>query len=123
MRIACVLATAVFSLFTYWQLNDYEQYGTQLWWCWVLAYGAVALASAWSVWRYLPTRVYLVGGAAAAIAAAVRVTAIDWSGRILYNETNPAGNETGGLLIVALWLGILAWRAAVASRSRARRTA
>ncbi len=40
MQIACYLATAIFALFTYWQFNDLEQYGTRYSYGWVLAYGA-----------------------------------------------------------------------------------
>jgi hypothetical protein len=45
MQIACYLATAIFGLFTYWQFDDLEQYGTQFWYGWVLAYGATALVA------------------------------------------------------------------------------
>ncbi len=112
MRFLCLVATAVFAVFTYWQFNDLEQYGTRLWLGWVFAYGSVAVASAVS-WRLLlPWSLYGAGAVAAALAAAIRMTDIEWDGPILYNPTNPAGNETGGLLIVAVWLTILAYRAA-----------
>lgn len=110
MRIACYAATAVFGLFTYWQFNDLEEYGTELWYLWVLAYGAVALVSLISAQRPLPRTLYLTGAAVALIAALIRMTAIEWDSTILYNEANPAGNETGGLMVVAIWLALLAWR-------------
>lgn len=112
MRTLCLVATAVFAVFTYWQFNDLEQYGTRLWLGWVFAYGSVAVVSAVSWRRPLPRSLYGAGAVAAALAAAIRMTDIVWDGPILYNESNPAGNETGGLLIVGVWLTLLAYRAA-----------
>jgi len=109
IRIACLLAAVVFTQFTAWQFNDLEQYGTRLWFGWVLAYGSVAVVSLITAWRALPPSLYAFCAAAAGAAAIVRATAIEWDGPILYNPSNPAGNETGGLLIVAIWLAVLAW--------------
>jgi hypothetical protein len=108
MQITCYLAAAVFSLFTYWQFNDLEQYGTRFWYGWVVAYGATALIAAVSARRAFPRVLYLGCAALAFVATAIRVRSIDWSGTIFYNEANPAGNETGGLLIVGLWFTFLA---------------
>lgn len=110
MEIACYLAAAVFALFSYWQFNDLEQYGTTLWPLWVLAYGGVAIVSLVSARRALPRALYGAGALVAFVAAAIRSTDIEWHAEIFYNEQNPAGNETGGLLIVAVWLGWLALR-------------
>ncbi|MBW2362877.1 MAG: hypothetical protein JRG84_18415 [Deltaproteobacteria bacterium] len=110
MIIACYLATAVFAQFTYWQFNDLEQYGTQFWYGWVAAYGSVALVSLISARRALPRALYLAGAGTAFAASIVRMRSIEWGGTIFYNETNPAGNETGGLAIVGLWLSLLAIR-------------
>jgi hypothetical protein len=109
MRATCLFAASVFSLFTYWQLNDLEQYGTRLWYGWVLIYGLVALISLVSWWRPLPRLLYVGGAGTALLGAAIRLPAIQWSSTIFYNESNPAGNETGGLLVVAIWLALLAW--------------
>ncbi len=110
MPIACYLAAAIFSLFTYWQFNDLEQYGTRFWYAWVLAYGATALVALLSARRALPRPLYIGSAACAFVAAAIRFTSIDWNARIFYNETNPAGNETGGLVIVGFWFALLALR-------------
>jgi hypothetical protein len=119
MRFLCLAAAAIFSLFTYWQFNDLEQYGTGLWYAWALTYGAVALVSLVSALRTLPRPLLLAGSALAAAVSLVRMTAIDWSGEIFNDETNPAGNESGGLIIVALWLVFLAAKhARVAETSR-----
>ena len=121
MRNACLLAFAVFSLFTYWQFNDLEQYGTELWFLWVLGYAAVAVVSLISSRRRLP-RAPLIGGSVTAfIFGLFRIRAVDWDGVIFYNETNPAGNETGGLMIVTIWLLVLAMaRSSTGELSRGR---
>ncbi|MBW2697674.1 MAG: hypothetical protein JRE70_14440 [Deltaproteobacteria bacterium] len=108
MQVACYLATAIFGLFTYWQFNDLEQYGTQFWYGWVLAYGATAGVALISARRPLPRELHIGCATAAFIAAAVRMRSIEWEKTIFYNETNPAGNETGGLLIVGVWFAFLA---------------
>ena len=110
MRIACFVMAAVFTLFTYWQFNDLGQYGTQFWEGWVAFYAAAAVISLVSALKPLP-RPVLVGFAALAGCAAIwRSLSIEWDKTVLYNETNPAGNESGGLLIVALWIAILAFK-------------
>ncbi len=108
MQVVCYLATAVFALFTYWQFNDLEQYGTRFWYGWVAVYGVTALIALVSARHELPRALHLSLAAAAFVAAMVRSTSIEWGGTILYNETNPAGNETGGLAIVGLWFVFLA---------------
>lgn len=108
MRAACLVATALFTFFAYLQLNDLEQYGTRFWAGWLLAYACVAAVSAVSAARALPRAVYLAGALVAAVAAVIRSRDIEWAGPILRNETNPAGNETTGLLLAAIWLALLA---------------
>jgi hypothetical protein len=110
MRIACWIATAVFCLFSYWQLNDLDQYGTALWWVWVLVYLVTALVSLASSFQPLSTKLYLGAAALAFFAAGIRITDVDWSGPILFDETNPAANESGGLLVICVWFGFIAWR-------------
>ena len=110
MQIACYVAAAVFGLFTYLQFNDLEQYGTQYWIAWVLAYGGTAAIALISATRALPRPVYISSALLAIVAAAIRVSSIDWNADIFNNESNPAGNEAGGLLIVGLWFAFLALR-------------
>ena len=112
MRICCWIAAALFTLFAFLQLNDLEQYGTDVWFGWVYAYGLVALVSMYSARAPLPRWVYGAGAALAVVGAAVRSTSIEWDSAILYNESNPAGNETGGLLLVAVWMiALTVWAA------------
>ncbi|MBK1830280.1 transmembrane 220 family protein [Verrucomicrobiaceae bacterium R5-34] len=110
--------TVVFALFTYWQLNDLDQYHTEKWYLWVAAYAVCALISLASFFRRLPVIVYIAMAVAAVSAAVIRVQGVDWSHKILYNPDNPSGNETGGLLFVTLWMIVLAWgRKAPAKKS------
>lgn len=107
MKIYCVIGAILFSLFGYWQLNDLGQYGTQWWQGWLLTYLFTALVNAVTVFKRLPKFVYF-GAAALALAHAVyRSFSIQFQETVLYNPENPAGNETGGLLIVCIWLCVL----------------
>ena len=110
VKIACLVAGVLFSLFAYWQLNDLGQYGTVLWQGWVLLYGFTALLSFWTFRRDAPRWIYAALAIGCVANALYRFTAIQWGGKILYNENNPAGNETGGLIIVALWAAFLWWK-------------
>lgn len=110
MRSACLIAAGVFALFSYWQFNDLEEFGTRLWYGWALLYGATSGVSLFSARRLLPPAAYLSAAALAGLAAVWRSSEIAWQAGLLDNPTNPAGNETGGLLVVGLWLGFLAWR-------------
>ena len=120
MRIACYLAAVVFGLFSYLQLNDLEQYGTRYWAGWVVTYGGTALVALVSAHRPLPRALYVGSAGCALLAAVIRSTSIDWNAGILYNEANPAGNETSGLVIVGLWFAILALRRGVVGREISR---
>jgi hypothetical protein len=111
MKGLYLVVAIVFSLFCYWQFNDFEQYGTALWYIWALTYGGAAALSLLACWRYLPTPLYIALATITLAVAILRATDIQWGQVILYNEHNPAGNETGGLLIVASWLLLLAWQA------------
>ena len=116
MRYACFFAAAVFTLFTYWQFNDFEQYGTELWYGWVVLYGVTALLSLGAVFCPLSRMNYTILGVLAIVGALIRATFISWDVPIFYNELNPAGNESGGLLVVGLWFIILAYTQARAQK-------
>lgn len=110
MRLACLFAAALFFLFSYWQLNDLEQYGTQFWLAWFLAYGATAVLSAISAYRPLPAGLYRGAAAFSVVGALFRLADIEWNASMINNPSNPAGNEAGGLLLVAAWLFFLGAR-------------
>ena len=109
MRYLCLLMAIVFVQFTYWQLNDLTQYNTELWYLWVATYGVCCLLSLASWWVALPRVLYAMISGVALIAAVIRLQSIEWDHTILFNPNNPAGNETGGLLVIAVWMGLLAW--------------
>lgn len=110
MRYVCLIMAAVFVLFTYWQFNDLTQYKTELWHGWVVAYALSCVISLVSYKYALPRMIYFGVAVTALVSGLIRFQAIDWDHKILYNPDNPSGNETGGLLILAIWFGVLAWR-------------
>jgi len=110
MRYVSLVMALLFSLFTYWQLNDLNQYHTEKWYLWVGAYALCALISVVSFFMRLPVAIYLSMAAAALAAGVIRIQGVEWSKKVLYNTENPSGNETGGLLIVVIWMVILAFR-------------
>lgn len=110
MRYVCLFMGLLFCLFTYWQFNDLTQYNTELWYGWVIAYALCALISVISFWKVLPRGLYVGACLLALGAAAFRSLSIEWAKTVLYNESNPSGNESGGLLVIAIWMGILAWK-------------
>lgn len=121
MRTACYIATAIFLLFTYWQINDATQYGNHDNWFWLLIYGATAAVTFAHTRLPLP-RWALAAGSGFALGSCLfrmqdAVGNFDWSSLLRatavpsqMNATIQQPNESGGLLIVAVWLAILAWK-------------
>ncbi|MEM6910924.1 MAG: transmembrane 220 family protein [Verrucomicrobiota bacterium] len=105
----------VFIGFACLQFNDLEQYGSRGWYGWILFYGLVALASFLSLWRPFPPLAYRLAAFGSLAGALFRATQIEPAKTVFTNQTNPAGNEAGGLLLAALWL---AWLAGVARKIR-----
>jgi len=118
MRYVCLFMGILFCLFTYWQMNDLDQYHTEKWYLWVGAYALCAVISIVSFFRRLPRAVYISVAVTALVGGVVRVMSVEWSKKILYNVDNPSGNETGGLLIVAIWMVILAFKRSVATEQK-----
>lgn len=116
-KIICVVAVVLFGLFTFLQFNDLSQYGTEFWQGWVIFYAIAAAAALVAFFKHLPVWVYVVGAVGALAAAIYRSTSIEWGSQVFYNEANPAGNETGGLVIVAIWFVYLAAAAHRAKRA------
>lgn len=110
MRYACLGMAAVFVLFTYWQFNDLEQYQTQLWQGWVVTYVLCVIVSLVSYWKAMPRWFYRSVAIIVLACATFWSLGIEWEKTVLFNKNNPSGNETGGLFIIAIWFGILAWR-------------
>jgi len=111
MKIFCGIGVVLFGLFAYWQINDLGQYGTEWWQGWLLTYAVTSLVCLVSLIKLLPKWAYWLGAIMAFTHAALRSLAIQFDETVLFNENNPAGNETGGLIIVCAWLIALAvWK-------------
>ncbi len=110
MRYACLVMGILFVLFTYWQFNDLEQYNTEWWQGWVLTYALCAVVSVLGFWKALPKWFYAAVSIVSLLVAAYWSLGIEWHKTVLYNEENPSGNESGGLVIIAIWFCVLAWK-------------
>ena len=101
----CVL----FALFAYLQKNDLGQYQTELWWGWLAVYAASSGISLLSYFRALPRKLYVFLCLSCVSASLYRFSDLTPGEQIFTNPDNPAGNEGGGLMIIAIWLATLAW--------------
>lgn len=111
MKIFCSIGVLLFTLFAYWQMNDLVEYGNKWWQGWLLTYLMTALVCLISFFKALPKWCYWGGAGAALLHALLRSVSIQPEETILFNGDNPAGNETGGLVIVCMWFISLAlWR-------------
>jgi len=110
MRLTCFFMFIIFAVFAYLQGNDLDQYQTQLWFIWILLYGACSLTSIISCFKPLPRMLYAFFCLSSFVAAVFRFSALTPNEQVFSNPNNPAGNEGGGLMIVAAWFGMLAWR-------------
>lgn len=114
--IASLGGAILFATFCSLQFNDtsqFEKYGssqsTTI--LWILGYGLMAGVCLTHFFITLPRCLTLFIAALSFILAAARATGIDWSQPLLCITSppgsttyHPAGNETGGLLIVAIWM-------------------
>ena len=110
MRCACLVMGILFVLFTYWQFNDLEQYDTEWWQGWVLTYALCSIISLVTWAKALPRWFYFSISMVALGVAVYWSLGIEWHKTVLYNETNPSGNESGGLIIIGVWFAVLAWQ-------------
>lgn len=122
MKIACYIFTAVFALFSYLQINDATQYGNHDNWFWLLLYATTAIVTFLHARRPLPFSLLTTGIGFSIGACLFRlqdaVGNFDFTGIFRataipakMNATTQQPNESAGLLVVAIWLGILAWHA------------
>lgn len=117
-RTFSILGFLLFATFSSVQSNDVSQYGTALWLTdfWLIGYGALAFLCLYNAIRPLPPKVFLTLAGITFALAIFRGSQIDWSQPLFcfiapeeFAKRNPAGNETGGLIIVTLWLMLLWW--------------
>ena len=115
--VVSLLGFLLFGFFASLQTNDVTQYGTAAWLmeAWLIGCARLAILCFYNGFRPLPSR-YLLALAILGFGLAVfRGTQIDFSQPLFcfiapeeFAKRNPAGNETGGLVIVTLWL-LLMW--------------
>lgn len=112
VKITSIVLGILFLLFAWVQKNDASQYKTADWGVigWIALYLFTAVVSFITAWKPLPRAFYWSCATLIILNALYRFTAIQWEKTILYNEENPAGNETGGLLITSIWFTVMAWR-------------
>ena len=122
MKITCYLFAGLFALFSLLQINDATQYGNHDNWFWLLLYAATALLTFRHTRHPVPFAALTAGIGFALGACLFRlqdaVGNFDFTG-IFRAAADPAKmsaatqqpNEAAGLLLVAIWLGVLAWQA------------
>jgi len=98
MKVFLLAIAALFAAFSYFQFNDAVQFGTiqPLVVLWIFLYGFTSTTTFCTA---------LGKGALIFILSAVgRALYIDWSHSLIFcHETNPAANETGGLILLGCW--------------------
>lgn len=121
-KTICIIGFWIFSLFSYWQLNDTTQFHTHeiIRDLWVVSYASVALLSLTCSFTRLAPKIFFIAAAVPFLTSIFRAPYIDWNyDTVFYNPDNPAANETGGLICMALWL----WVLAILNKPKARRHA
>ena len=110
MRSACIVMSVIFAQFAYFQRNDLDQFNTEIWYVWIAVYATCSVLSLVSAVMALPRSVYLFLSIGALVSALIRFTGLTFGEAVFFNDRNPAGNEAGGLMVVAIWLGVLFWK-------------
>ncbi len=115
--VVSILGFLLFGMFSSFQTNDVTQYGTAAWLmdAWLIGYAILAIICFYNVFRPLPSRYFLALSILTFGLAVFRATQINWNEPLFcfiapeeFAKRNPAGNETGGLVIMTLWL-LLMW--------------
>lgn len=114
MKILCIILGVLFACFAFWQRNDITQYDTNqtITYLWIMGYSLTSIITLLSALRPLPRLIFLSAMLLTFTLTVIRFPSIEWSGNVLYNENNPAANETGGLLILFVWYTVLYVRSA-----------
>jgi len=113
-----ILGFLLFAMFSSLQSNDVGQYGTAqiLTYAWLIGYGLLAFLCLYNAIKPLPANVFLTLAGVTFALALFRASQIDFSQPLFcfiapeeFAKRNPAGNETGGLIIMTLWLLLVWW--------------
>ncbi len=117
-RLPFAFGALVFLIFTLLQFNDAGQYGNYDAWIWIAIYGAMTAISAMMIWR--PIALHWLFAWAGFTWGALLFRLQDGQGNIhiewlhpanYWDETNTMvqqSNESGGLLILAVWASCVA---------------
>lgn len=117
-KIFSILGFILFAMFSSFQANDVSQYGTAHWLTdtWLIGYALLSFICLYNAIRPLPPKFFLTLATITFALALFRGSQIDWSQPLFcfiapeeFAKRNPAGNETGGLIIMTLWLLLLFW--------------
>ncbi|MDB9741674.1 transmembrane 220 family protein [Akkermansiaceae bacterium] len=122
MKISCIVATVIFAVFAYFQVNDATQYLNGDFWSWILFYlgtATVSLLVGIEICKSLPLLTGFAGFALGSFLFRMQdehgnfqfenFTGRDWFADQETGVMKQQTNEAGGLLIVAVWLFILAY--------------
>lgn len=126
MKVVCVFFGVIFLIFAYFQINDAEQYKNGDFWSWIIFYVGTALISFFVGFKVLKSVSWLAGFTGFALGSFIfrmqdeygnfefeNFAGRDWFADKETGVMKQQTNEAGGLLIVALWLGVLlflVWR-------------
>ncbi len=115
--ITSILGAAIFAAFASLQTNDVTQYHTANWLqqTWLFGYAVLTLLFLLNAFKPLPYKVFYTLGFIALALTIFRGSQIRWDLPLICFLSpddpayqNPAGNETGGLLIVTAWSFLVA---------------
>lgn len=121
MKIACLIASALFVIAAIFQINDGLQYRNDDFWFWIVFYLCTAVLSFYQARRHLPRWVHSTWGGFAIGGALFKMQdplgnfdfMIPFRAEAIPSKMTAltqAPNETGGLFLVAFWAFFLAWK-------------
>lgn len=117
-KLPLALGALVFLIFTVLQFNDAGQYGNNDAWVWIIIYGVMSAISAVMIWRKVA--VHWLFSWAGFTWGALLFRIQDGQGNVHFEWLHPANywdatntmvqqsNESGGLLILAVWATVVA---------------
>lgn len=117
-KVISIAGFFLFAMFSSLQGNDVGQYGTAQWltYAWLIGYGILAFLCLYNAIRPLKPKLFLTLAGITSALALFRGSQIDWSEPLFcfiapeeFAKRYPAGNETGGLIIMTLWLLLVWW--------------
>jgi len=117
-KAVSIFGFLLFSMFSSLQGNDVMQYGTAQWLtiAWLVGYAILAFICLYNAIKPFPAKLFLYLAVITFSLAIYRGSQINWNEPLFcfvapeeVEKRNPAGNETGGLVIMTLWLLLVFW--------------